>query len=91
MVSHVQLIHADKHGFLAIPEGDEKGLLDAVRFMDSNECNTMMAAARSSHGKPMDEVLNRWMCQCKSLVTQHGKNLAGRGNGNPVFSLFFKK
>jgi hypothetical protein len=57
MVSHVQLIHADKHGFLAIPEGDEKGLLDAVRFMDSNECNTMMAAARSSHGKPMDEVL----------------------------------
>jgi 4-hydroxy-4-methyl-2-oxoglutarate aldolase len=52
-----QLIHADKHGFIAIPEGEEKGLLDAVRFMDSNECNTMIAAARSSHGKPMDEVL----------------------------------
>jgi len=52
-----QLIHADKHGFMVIPEEDERGLLDAVRFMDSNECNTMIAAARSSHGKPMDEVL----------------------------------
>jgi len=52
-----QLIHADKHGFLAIPEEDEQGLLEAVRFMDSNECNTMISAARSCHGKPMDEVL----------------------------------
>src|SRR5688572_16372354 len=32
-----QLIHADKHGFLAIPPGDEPQLLDAARFMDSNE------------------------------------------------------
>ncbi|MBI3119256.1 MAG: RraA family protein, partial [Candidatus Hydrogenedentes bacterium] len=32
-----QLIHADKHGFLAIPEGEEKNLLDAARFMDPNE------------------------------------------------------
>ncbi|MDZ7604955.1 MAG: RraA family protein [Cyclobacteriaceae bacterium] len=52
-----QLIHADKHGFLAIPEGEESGLLDAVRFMDSNECNTMIAAARSCHGLKQDEVL----------------------------------
>jgi len=30
-----QLIHADKHGFLAIPEADEQRLLEVVRFMDS--------------------------------------------------------
>ncbi|HKN53326.1 MAG TPA: RraA family protein, partial [Amycolatopsis sp.] len=32
-----QLIHADKHGFLAIPKEDEAHLLDAARFMDNNE------------------------------------------------------
>jgi 4-hydroxy-4-methyl-2-oxoglutarate aldolase len=43
-----QLIHADKHGFLAVPEGEEKNLLDAARFMDTNECDTLIAAARSA-------------------------------------------
>ena len=52
-----QLIHADKHGFIVIPEEDEAQLLDAARFMDSNECNTVIAAARSSSGKPVDQVL----------------------------------
>jgi len=52
-----QLIHADKHGFLAIPKKDEKGLLDAARFMDSNECNTLIDAARKSHGKSMDQIM----------------------------------
>jgi len=52
------LIHADKHGFLAIPREDEKGLLDAARFMDSNECNTLIAAARNSPGKSMDNILS---------------------------------
>jgi 4-hydroxy-4-methyl-2-oxoglutarate aldolase len=52
-----QLIHADKHGFLAIPEGDEKGLLEAARFMDSNECQTVIAAARDSKGKTTEEIL----------------------------------
>src|SRR5262249_3807949 len=32
-----QLIHADKHGFLAIPTEDEPKLLEAARFMDANE------------------------------------------------------
>ncbi len=52
-----QLIHADKHGFLAIPEEDEAGLLDASRFMDTNECNTLIAVARNSHGKSMNILL----------------------------------
>ena len=52
-----QLIHADKHGFLAIPPEDEPRLLEAARFMDSNECQTMIAAARESAGKPIADIL----------------------------------
>jgi 4-hydroxy-4-methyl-2-oxoglutarate aldolase len=54
-----QLIHADKHGFLVIPEEDEGELLEAARFMDSNECNTVIAAARSAAGKPIEQVLDQ--------------------------------
>jgi 4-hydroxy-4-methyl-2-oxoglutarate aldolase len=53
-----QLIHADKHGFLAIPPGDEEGLLEASVFMDQNECNTLIPAARSSSGKSTREILD---------------------------------
>lgn len=52
-----QLIHADKHGFLAIPDEDVKDLLEASRFMDSNECNTVIAAARSASGKTTGQIL----------------------------------
>lgn len=45
-----QLIHADKHGFLVIPEEDEAQLLDAALFMDQNECNTVIPAARGCAG-----------------------------------------
>lgn len=54
-----QLIHADKHGFLAIPPGDEKGLLDAALFMDRNECNTVIRAARDTTGLSVDEILEQ--------------------------------
>jgi 4-hydroxy-4-methyl-2-oxoglutarate aldolase len=52
------LIHADKHGFLVLPREDEAGLLDAARFMDSNECNTVIAAARGGAGKPSAQLLD---------------------------------
>ena len=54
-----QLIHADKHGFLVVPEEDEAGLLEAARFMDSNECNTVIVAARSATGRSPEE-----SCRC---------------------------
>jgi regulator of RNase E activity RraA len=54
-----QLIHADKHGFLAIPFGEEKGLLDAARFMDANECNTVIPAARSTSGLTTAQILRQ--------------------------------
>jgi 4-hydroxy-4-methyl-2-oxoglutarate aldolase len=54
-----QLIHADKHGFLAIPFEDEAKILDAALKMDANECNTLIQAARSSVGLPVEEVVIR--------------------------------
>jgi regulator of RNase E activity RraA len=54
-----QLIHADKHGFIAIPPEDEARLLDASVFMDSNECTTVIPAARGSFGLPIEETLRQ--------------------------------
>lgn len=51
-----QLVHADKHGFLAVEQEDESGLLDAARFMDANECKTLIAAARGTSGKSWEEI-----------------------------------
>ena len=54
-----QLIHADKHGFLAIPADDLPRLLEAARFMDANECHTVIAAARGTAGQATEEVLRK--------------------------------
>lgn len=51
------LIHADKHGFLIIPPEDQRGLLEAARFMDSNECDTVIPGARGSAGLSEEEIL----------------------------------
>lgn len=56
-VSPGDLIHADKHGFLVIPPEDQIALLDAARFMDANECGTLIDAARDSAGKTREEIL----------------------------------
>lgn len=53
-----QLLHADKHGFLAVPPEDEAALLDAARFMDTNECETLIPAARGASGQSTAEILN---------------------------------
>ena len=52
-----QLIHADKHGFLALTPEESPRVLDAARFMDTNECRTVIAAARGAAGRTIDEVL----------------------------------
>ncbi len=52
-----QLIHADKHGFLVIPPEDQEQLYEAVCFMDANECNTVIRAAREASGKTKEEIL----------------------------------
>jgi regulator of RNase E activity RraA len=54
-----QLIHADEHGFLAVPSEDEAGLLQAASFMDANECQTVIAAARATSGLDATAALER--------------------------------
>ena len=52
-----QLIHADKHGFLAVPHADERRLLEAARFMDANECRTLIPTARGGTGMTSETLL----------------------------------
>jgi 4-hydroxy-4-methyl-2-oxoglutarate aldolase len=56
-ISPGQLIHADQHGFLAMTEEEQAKILEAARFMDSNECNTVIRAARDNAGKSAEELL----------------------------------
>jgi regulator of RNase E activity RraA len=51
------LIHADKHGFLVVPAEDLKSLVDAARYMDANECDTLISVARNCHGRTSSETL----------------------------------
>lgn len=55
-ISPGQLIHADKHGFLAVPAEDEARLLEAARFMDGNECRTLIDASRDTVGRSPTEI-----------------------------------
>lgn len=52
-----QLIHADKHGFIIIPPDGQKRLLEAARFMDDNECDTVIAAGTDCAGRTTKELL----------------------------------
>ncbi len=56
-ISPGDLIHADKHGFLVVAPEEQAALLDASRFMDANECNTVIPAARDSAGRTGEQVL----------------------------------
>ena len=51
------LIHADKHGFLAIPPEDQERLFEAASAMDAHECATLIAKARSPAGASIQEML----------------------------------
>ena len=53
------LIHADQHGFLVLPDEDQARLLDASRFMDNNECDTLIAAGRAAAGLSTEELLTQ--------------------------------
>ncbi len=66
------LIHADKHGFLVIPEEDQERLYEAACFMDANECRTVIDAARNSTGASTDQLLDN--------LDQAGKLFAGALN-----------
>ncbi|MBE0667133.1 MAG: RraA family protein, partial [Bacteroidales bacterium] len=74
-----QLIHADKHGFLVIPEEDQDKLLEATRFMDSNECKTMISAARNSTGKSTGQIIAGFEKAVAEFKKSAGAKYRGRG------------
>ncbi len=74
-----QLIHADKHGFLAVPEEDEARLLEASLFMDENECNTVIAAARSCAGLPTPEAVAKLNAAAKAFSDATHKKFGQTG------------
>lgn len=68
------LIHADKHGFLVIPPEEQPDLLDAARFMDSNECETVIPAARNATGLTTGQILTN----VEAAVGQFSANVKGK-------------
>ncbi len=72
-----QLIHADKHGFLAVPKEDEARLLEAARFMDANECVTKIEAARDTAGKSSEQILDAFE-KASAKFGQNAKEKYGR-------------
>lgn len=54
-----QLIHADKHGFLVIPEEDQKAVFDAALFMDGNECDTVIESSQIMRGENTQQIRAR--------------------------------
>jgi len=72
-----ELIHADKHGFIVIPREDQEQLLEAARFMDSNECRTMIAAANNSSGLSKEEILRAMDTACDEFI-RNAKERFGR-------------
>lgn len=69
-----QLIHADKHGFLAVPPEDEERLLEAALFMDRNECSTVIPAVRNSSYLCVRDALRG----IETAVDAFGKEMQGR-------------
>ena len=74
-----QLIHADKHGFLVIPDEDQERILEAARFMDSNECQTLIAAARSSTGKSTGEIIEEFNRAAAAFSKNARSKFGGKG------------
>ncbi len=71
------LIHADKHGFLVVAPEEQAGLLEAARFMDANECNTLIPAARGSAGKPLLEICD-WIDAAGKAFSENTRRQFGQ-------------
>merc|ERR1711872_377953 len=62
-----QLIHADKHGFLVIPEADEKKLLAATEHMDRMERELVLLPGREGVGKQTKEIAEAMEKVCSKM------------------------
>ena len=68
------LIHADKHGFLAIPPEDQEKLFEAASLMDAHECSTLIAAARACRGEAADAALSQIETAAVEFVKAVGRD-----------------
>lgn len=74
-----QLIHADHHGFLAIPEEDEPRLLEAALFMDATEAGLIHAGRnltgcdREASLKQIDAALDVFRGSVKGRFERKGE------------------
>ncbi len=53
------LIHADKHGFLIIPPQDQERLLEALLFMDNNECETIIPSTYNTEYVSKEKIVEK--------------------------------
>lgn len=72
-----QLIHADKHGFIIIPEVAHPRVLEAARYMDDLECDTVIPAGREKTGLAMEKILEG-MNQAAGQFSQRTKDQYGK-------------
>jgi len=61
------LIHADKHGFICIDPEDCDHLLEAVRFMDENECNNLLSLSRNAAGLTPEKFVEEYGKRMKAF------------------------
>ena len=62
-----QLIHADKHGFLVIPEEDEEKLLAATDHMDLMERKLVLVPGREGVGKHPRDIAKEMEEVCEKM------------------------
>ncbi|MCL1887736.1 MAG: RraA family protein [Kiritimatiellaeota bacterium] len=74
-----QLIHADKHGFMAIPPEDEERLLDASLFLDNNELNAFVKRVSLSSGMTRAEILRAIVDGKADFTDAYAKKFKGDG------------
>lgn len=72
-----QLVHADQHGFLAVPPEDEPRLLEAAGFLDAIEAGLLVAARAA--GKPVDAFLQQFDSAVDAYVSAVRSRFPKRG------------
>jgi 4-hydroxy-4-methyl-2-oxoglutarate aldolase len=78
-VSPGDLIHADKHGFLVVPPEDQQGLLAASQFMDANECDSLIPAARATSVENTESLLSSINAAGNNFSKQAQKQFGRQG------------
>lgn len=77
-ISPGQLIHADRHGFLAIPAEDEANLLEVATQLDAAEAS-LLHGARNPAGAPKEAFLKQIDEAIAMFVKQTNERIDRRG------------